>query len=98
MSWYLYKLIPPRPDFAKTMTQPEREAMMAHVVYWRRHLDDGRVMIFTPVADPAGDWGMGVVHAESPAEARSLGDGDPAVIAGVGRYEVLELPGAVTAT
>ncbi len=95
MNWYLYKLTPPRPDFASTMSATEREAMMAHVVYWTGHLEAGRVMIFTPVADPAGDWGMGVVNAKSIDHARALGEADPAVLAGVGRYDVLELPGAV---
>jgi uncharacterized protein YciI len=95
MSWYLYTLTPPRPDFASTMSAAEREAMTAHVGYWRGQMDAGRVMIFTPVADPVGDWGMGVVKAESMADARSLGDADPAVVAGVGRYAVLELPGAI---
>lgn len=52
-------------------------------------------MILTPVADPTGDWGMGVVSTESIEDARSIGDADPAVLAGVGRYEVRELPGAM---
>jgi uncharacterized protein YciI len=95
MSWYLYKLIPPRPDFASTLTRDEGQAMAAHVDYWTSHMQAGRVMIFTPVADPAGDWGMGVVSAHSFDDARSLGDADPAVLAGVARYEVLELPGAI---
>jgi uncharacterized protein YciI len=94
MTWYLYKLIPPRPDFASTMSATEREAMKAHVGYWSGHMNAGQVMIFTPVADPAGDWGMAVVNAESIDDARSLGDTDPAVLAGVARYEVFELPGA----
>lgn len=97
MTWYLYKLIPPRLDFGSTMTSTERKAMMAHMGYWRGHLDAGRVTIFAPVADPAGDWGLAVVRAESLNDVRSLGDADPAVTAGVARYEVLELPGAVTA-
>jgi uncharacterized protein YciI len=97
MTWYLYKLIPPRPDFGSTMTPAEREAMMAHMGYWRGHLDAGRVLIFAPVADPAGEWGLAVVRTESLNDVRALGDADPAVTAGVARYEVLELPGAVTA-
>jgi uncharacterized protein YciI len=97
MNWYLYKLIPPRPDFSRTMTPAERQAMMAHVVYWRGHTDAGRVLIFTPVADPVGDWGLAVVRAKTMDDVRSLGDNDPAVVASVGRYEVVALPGAVIA-
>lgn len=97
MNWFLYKLVPPRPDFASTLSPAEAEAMSAHVEFWGGHLAAGRVLIFTPVADPAGDWGLAIVQAESAEAVRALGDADPAVQSGVARYEVLELPGAVTA-
>ena len=96
MNWYLIRLVPPRPDFGSTMSVDERGAMMRHVAYWRTHLEAGRALIFSPVADPAGDWGMGVLRAESPEEIADIEAADPAVIAGVGRYETLLLPGAIT--
>jgi uncharacterized protein YciI len=97
MSWYLYRLLPGRRDFAATMTDDERAIMGRHVQYWSEHLASGRVMIFTPVADPAGDWGLGIVQAQTPADAAALGDADPAVVSGIARYDVLALPGAITA-
>ena len=95
MAWYLYRLTPPRTDFGATMSDEERGVMGHHVAYWSRHLDTGTALVFAPVADPTGDWGMAVVHADSELEVNALGDQDPAVVAGVGRYDVLLLPGAV---
>jgi uncharacterized protein len=95
MTWYLYRLIPPRPDFGSTMTDSERAAMGEHVVYWTSHLDAGKAIIFSPVADPAGDWGMAVVNANSYGEIQKMGEHDPAVVAGVARYDALVLPAAI---
>jgi uncharacterized protein len=94
--WFLYRLLPPRPDFAATMTEHERAAMGRHIAYWSELLAAGRVMIFSPVADPAGDWGVGIVRATR-EDAMALGDADPAVVAEVARYDVLPLRGAMTA-
>jgi uncharacterized protein len=95
MTWYLYRLIPPRPDFGSTMSDTERAAMGEHVVYWTGHLEAGKAIIFSPVADPAGDWGMAVVNVDSFGEIQQLGENDPAVIAGVARYDALLLPAAI---
>jgi hypothetical protein len=95
MTWYLYRLIPPRADFGSTMNDAERAAMGAHVAYWTGQLDAGKAIIFSPVADPAGDWGMAVVNADSDGELQQMGEHDPAVIAGVARYDALLLPAAI---
>lgn len=59
MNWYLIRLVPPRPDFGSTMSADEQQAMMRHVAYWRGHLEAGRALIFSPVADPARRLGHG---------------------------------------
>lgn len=51
------RLIPPRPDFAFTMTEEERELMGRHADYLRGKLRDGVMIIAGPVADPAGPLG-----------------------------------------
>jgi uncharacterized protein len=98
MAWYLYRLLMPRPDFASTMSEHEQAVMREHVAYWTGHLEDGRVLVFSPVADPDGDWGMAVVEADAMAEVEALGDDDPAVTTNVAGYDVVELPGAVVAS
>ncbi|MEV7398162.1 hypothetical protein [Aeromicrobium sp. NPDC092404] len=97
MSWYLYRLTAHRPDFAETMSEAEMATMMEHVDYWRGPLADGRVLIYSPVADPERSWGLCVVRAESQAELEELRDNDPAHVAGIGTIDWLLLPMPVVA-
>jgi len=97
MSWYLYRLHAHRPDFAQTMSEEEMATMMAHVEYWRKPLAEGRVLIYSPVADPEHSWGMGVVWAESESELEELRAHDPAHLADIGRIDWLLLPMPVVA-
>ena len=97
MSWYLYRLRAHRPDFAQSMTDDEMAAMMAHVEYWRGPLSEGRVRIYSPVADPEHSWGMAIVRADSEAELEDLRSHDPAHLAGVGTIDWLLLPMPVVA-
>ncbi|MCG5432309.1 hypothetical protein LV457_08380 [Mycobacterium sp. MYCO198283] len=36
MTLFLFRLIPPRADFAQTMTDDEQAAMDAHMAYWQQ--------------------------------------------------------------
>ncbi len=90
------RLIPPRPDFAFTMTDAEKALMKQHSDYLRGKLGQGGVILFGPVADPAGPWGLGIVRADDEAAVRALTDGDPTVRSGLGfRYEILPMMIAV---
>jgi uncharacterized protein YciI len=95
-SLFLFRLIPPRADFAQTMTESEQAAMTGHQEYWQQLLRDGRVVVYGPVADPEGVWGMGVLRAADRAEALALGERDPSVTAGVNTFEVFEIMDGVT--
>jgi uncharacterized protein YciI len=94
---FLFRLLPPRADFAQTMTPDEQDAMTRHAAYWRELLDAGRVVVYGPVADPEGVWGLGVVRAGSQAEVVELGERDPVIVAGVATFDVAEIMGGVTA-
>src|SRR6478752_3062545 len=63
MSLFFFRLTPPRADFAQTMTPEEQQAMAAHQEYWQQLLADGHVVVYGPVADPEGVWGLGVLRA-----------------------------------
>ncbi len=93
---FLFRLLPPRADFAQTMTADEQEAMAFHAAYWRGLLDAGRVVVYGPVADPEGVWGLGVVRADSQAEVVALGDADPVIAAGIATFDVAEIMGGLT--
>jgi uncharacterized protein YndB with AHSA1/START domain len=93
---FLCRLIAPRPSFAMDMSDAERKIMQAHSMYWRKRLDEGTAIVFGPVADPSGPWGLGVVRAENEAALRAFQAEDPAIAAGVGfRYENLPMLSAV---
>jgi uncharacterized protein YciI len=74
---FVLRLIPPRPTFAADMTPAEREAMAAHVVYWRERMDEGRVLIFGPTQGPDCVYGIAILDAADEAQARALADADP---------------------
>jgi uncharacterized protein YciI len=93
---FLFRLIPPRADFAQTMTPDETHAMAGHSDYWQRLLAEGNVVVYGPVADPEGVWGMGVLRAANRAQVIEIGDNDPSVLAGVNTFEVLEIMGGLT--
>lgn len=96
MNLFLFRLIPPRADFAQTMTGAEQQAMAAHMEYWQRLLADGRVVVYGPVADPEGVWGLGVLRAADRAEVLAIGEKDPSVIAGVNAFDVFEIMDGIT--
>ena len=95
-AFFFCRLIAPRPTFAQDMTPEERAMMGEHATYWRGHLAAGRAIVFGPVADPAGAWGLGVVRVKNEAEARAFEADDPAIRSGRGfRYEILPMLRAV---
>ena len=96
LSYFLLRLVPPRPTFANDMTDVERRAMMGHVGYWKKLLDDGVAVAFGPVGDPEGPWGAGIVELDDPEAIKRIESNDPAIVAAIGlRYEVLPMIRAV---
>lgn len=96
MPFFLCKLNPPRPTFAQDMTPTERQAMMEHVGYWTDMLNRGIAIVFGPVADPKGAWGVGIVEVPSEEAIRSITATDPAILANIGlSYELFPMPNAV---
>jgi uncharacterized protein len=93
---FLFRLIPPRADFAQTMTDDEQKTMADHMTYWQQLMADGKVLVYGPVADPEGVWGMGVLRAADRAEVLAIGERDPSVVAGVNTFEVFEIMGGRT--
>lgn len=93
---YMYRLHPPRPDFASTMSETEAQAMAEHAGYWSALMAEGKVLLFTPVPDPAGDWGMAIVLAPDNETVEGYSQTDPAVTSGVATSSVVQLPFAIT--
>ena len=76
--YYALRLLPPRPTFAMDMSNDERDIMQLHVAYWMKFMAEGKVIVFGPVFDPAGAYGLGVVYVKDEEEVKSLIEGDPA--------------------
>ena len=99
MPGYLFKLIPPRADFAVTMSDDERATMLDHVRYWGELTASGKTLSYGPVNDPAGGYGIGIVIADDMLEAELLRDGDPAMRSSHGcRTDILPMMRLVTPT
>jgi hypothetical protein len=96
--FFFVRLMPPRATFLQDMTEPERAIMNEHGEYWGNQLAAGKVIVFGPVADPKGAWGLGVLRVQDETEIASFEAGDPAIqkIPGM-RYEVLPMITAVFA-
>jgi len=94
--YFFCRLIGPRPTFAFDMNDEERKMMGEHAKYWRDKLEQGKAVVFGPVHDPAGPWGLGVVRVADEAELRAFEAGDPVISSGRGfRYEVMTMMAAV---
>lgn len=94
--FYVLRLLPPRDTFAQDMKPEEGAAMRAHVGYWTELLNAGTAIVFGPVADPKGVWGLGVVRVRDEDQLREVTANDPAIKAGIGvTYEILPMVRAV---
>jgi hypothetical protein len=89
MKYFVFKLIPPRKTFAVDMTPAEIELMKLHALYWSNLMRAKKVLVFGPVADPDGPYGIGIVSLEDPSEASTIADNDPVISAGAGFESVV---------
>lgn len=84
-NYFVLKLIPSRPDFSQTMTDEERETMQAHVAYLQAMMKEGKVLVYGPVLDPLGVYGIAIASVEREEEVQELIQNDPA--GKINRYE-----------
>lgn len=86
--FFFFKLVPPRPSFSQDMNDAERAIMMEHIEYWRGLTQQGTSVLFGPVLEPSGGWGLGIVEVENEAAAKAIGDKDPSIAKGLNTFEV----------
>jgi len=58
--------------------------MRAHVAYCGELLRAGKALVFGPVADPAGVWGLGVLQLPDDADPHEIVANDPVIKADAG--------------
>ncbi len=88
MKLFFFKLISPRPTFPLDITDAERKVMQEHVSHWKELAQKRTAIVFGPVLDPSGVWGVAIVHVRDESEARDLVRADPVTKASLGRIEV----------
>jgi uncharacterized protein YciI len=88
VSTFVFRLITPRPSFALDMSNEEREIMGRHAAHWQPLIDSGQMVVFGPVLDDTGSWGLGVVEADNEEELRAFAASDPVVTTGTARIEL----------
>jgi uncharacterized protein YciI len=90
MSTFVFRLIAPRATFALDMTDDEREIMGRHAAYWQPYIESGQMVVFGPVLDATGSWGLGVVEADDDHEdeLRKFAARDPVITTGTAQIEV----------
>ena len=88
MTTFVFRLKAPRPNFALDMSDEEREVMGRHAAYWQPLIESGQMVLFGPVLDATGSWGLGVVEAEDEDELRAFAAGDPAVVSGTAELQL----------
>ena len=47
------------------MTADERNIMQQHIAYWSPYLNDGTLIVFGPVMDPKGGFGIAVIAVDN---------------------------------
>ncbi len=88
--YFFVKTHNPRPTFHLDMTPEEREIMNRHAEYWKEKADQGIAIVFGPVMDPSGVYGIGINRTKDEAEMRELISHDPA--RSILQYDVLPMP------
>ena len=88
MSTFVFRLKSPRPNFAFDMSDEEREVMGRHAAHWQPYIESGQMVIFGPVLDGTGSWGLGVVQSDDEDELRDFAARDPVVTTGTASIEL----------
>lgn len=88
MPVFVLRLKAPRPQFAQTITDGEREIMGRHAAHWRPYLDRGDMLVFGPVLTDDDSYGLAVVETDDEQALRDFAAKDPVVTTGTAAFEI----------
>ncbi len=88
MPTFVLRLIAPRPNFAQTITDSEREIMNSHASHWRPYLERGDMVVFGPVLTDEDSYGLAVVDTDDEQELHEFVAQDPVVTTGTAVFEL----------
>jgi uncharacterized protein YciI len=87
MATFVLRLVAPRPNFAQTLTDSEREIMSSHAAHWRPYLERGEMVVFGPVLTEDDSYGLAVVESTDEQALREFAAQDPVVTSGTAHFE-----------
>jgi uncharacterized protein len=87
MPTFVLRLIAPRPNFADTLSESEREIMGRHAAYWRPYLERGDMVVFGPVLTDEDSYGLAVVETDDEQALSEFAAQDPVVTSGTAAFE-----------
>ena len=87
MPTFVLRLIAPRPQFAQTITEAEREIMNRHAAHWRPYLERGEMVVFGPILTEQDSYGLAVVDTGDEQALREFAAQDPVVTTGTADFE-----------
>jgi uncharacterized protein len=58
-----------------------------HAAHWQPFIDSGQMVVFGPVLDDTGSFGLAVIEAEDEDQLRQFAAGDPVITTGTVRFE-----------
>src|SRR4030088_2618716 len=94
--FFLLRLTPPRPSFVQDMTAEEGAVMQKHFAYWAKQSQSETAIVYGPVDDPNGAWGVAIIRVADEDAARAIEADDPVVQSGLGfRYEIFPMLRAI---
>jgi uncharacterized protein YciI len=85
---FVLRLIAPRPDFAQTMTDSEREIMGRHAAHWSPYLERGDMVVFGPVLTENDSYGLAVIETDDEDALREFAAQDPVVTTNTASFEL----------
>ena len=88
MPTFVLRLIAPRPNFAQTLTDGEREIMDRHAAHWSPYLERGDMVVFGPVLTDEDSYGLAVVETDDEEALRAFAAQDPVVTTGTAAFEL----------
>jgi uncharacterized protein YciI len=88
MPTFVLRLLAPRPDFAQTLTDAEREIMSRHASHWSPYLDSGDMVVFGPVLTEEDSYGLAVVQTDDEQALREFAAQDPVVTTRTAAFEL----------
>src|SRR5437588_11079478 len=88
MTVCVLRLKAPRPRFAQTLTDAEREVMARHGAHWRPYLERGEIVAFGPVLTDDDSYGLAVVETDDEQALLDFAAEDPVVTTGTASFEL----------